>query len=106
MTVRYAPPVEYVTARGKTASLSAPEGDWPWPEWQGYDSRDWLNLGWMPMPRGRWGWARYHWLHGRLMGYPLVSVLAFVARQLAGNTELGHGPQPPGKPSTGSMSDG
>lgn len=37
----------------------------------------WIHLGFAPASRTRWRRFWRHWHHGRLMGYPRLSVLAF-----------------------------
>lgn len=37
----------------------------------------WVDLGFAPRSRNRWRRFWRHWHHGRLMGYPRLSVLVF-----------------------------
>jgi hypothetical protein len=41
------------------------------------DDAGWQYLGIAPRPTSRWEWLCFDYRHGRLMGYPLLSVLAF-----------------------------
>lgn len=40
----------------------------------------WTHLGFAPKPRTRWQRFWRHWHHGRIMGYPRLSVLAWCIR--------------------------
>lgn len=64
-------------------------GDWPKPRTLVWDdalweerpsTKDWIYLGWAPEPTTRVGWFRYHYHHGRLMGFPLWATLKFSIR--------------------------
>lgn len=41
------------------------------------DHPDWLEVGYIPKPRTRWGWFLYHLVHGLAMRYPVRKVLLF-----------------------------
>jgi hypothetical protein len=74
------PPVRFGHWRGGLGTVRRPVGDWPWPASTQRHARDWLELGWAPRPRSVAEGFRYHLGHGLVMGYPLLSVLAFAWR--------------------------
>lgn len=93
MTVRVEPPTRYRHWTGRPANTHNTAG-WPHPElrrtpdgrlWLEQTTTDrWAPLGYRPRPTSRWQRACHHVHHGRLMGYPWPSVLAFALRGLAG----------------------
>ncbi len=44
------------------------------------DSEKWLHMGHVKRPRTKWGWFRYHVLHGLIMGFPVLSVVVYAWR--------------------------
>lgn len=93
MTVRIEAPVQYRHWTGRPARhrhADQLEQGWAYPTLD-YDSATgravltiddyqagaWTHLGFAPRPRSRWARFWRHWHHGRLMGYPRLSVLAF-----------------------------
>lgn len=100
MTVHIEAPVTYQHWTGRTADVADAallRATWPWPRYidAGWVTPDmavtvpdvhetrWVHLGWTPKPRSRWERFWAHWHHGRLMRYPLLSVLVFCVRGLA-----------------------
>ena len=44
------------------------------------DSKKWLHMGHAKRPRTKYGWFKYHVLHGLMMGFPLLPVLWYAWR--------------------------
>lgn len=88
-TIRLAEPGVHAHWTGRRADLSTAR-DWPYPEmmqtpdgrwwYESVDCHGWFNAGYIPRGRNRWQRWWQHWHHGRLMRYPLASVLAFCVR--------------------------
>lgn len=57
-------------------------GDWCYPELTPAheEMSDWVHVGWSPKPRGPRQAFLHHYRHGRLMGYPFLSVLVFALK--------------------------
>lgn len=47
--------------------------------------QDKMYLGFAPVPKSRWQWLTHDYHHGRLMQYPLLSVLVYCVRAFLRN---------------------